>query len=138
MIDTGMFFLFACAETVDIEVVPEILDLGEVDILPDMPDDGYYASGIVRLKNDGETTVSLQLPEYDTTSLCIQGFLTQEFPVPMTELEPGQRFAITVGICGYPAGQDGQPTSASFDVWTGGDPDTVEVAVTFVPNQLTE
>lgn len=132
-----MFFLLACAETVEISVVPETLDLGDVDILPDMPDEGYYAAGVVTLTNDGENNVSLQLPEYDTTSLCIQGFLTQEFPVDMSELEPGQSLAITVGICGYPPGQDGLPTAAPFDVWTGGDPDTVVVSVAFVPHQVT-
>lgn len=133
-----MLFLLACVESVEISVVPAILDLGDVDITPDLPDEGYYAGGVVTLQNDGDNTVSLQLPEYDTTSLCIQGFLTQEFPVPMADLEPGQTFAITVGICGYPPGSDGQPTSAPFDVWTGGDPDTVVVPVAFVPHQLTE
>ena len=130
--------LLACTTPVEISVVPETLDIGDVDITPDMPDEGYYAAGVVTLTNDGEETVSLQLPEYDNESLCIQGFLTQEFPVAMTDLDPEQSFAITVGICGYPPGTDGQPVAAPFDVWTDGDPDTIAISIEFTPHQITE
>ena len=137
-IPAGMFALLACTDPNDLDVFPRTLDLGEVEFAPEMPEEGYYAAGPIDLVNDGQSTLSLMLPEYDTTSLCIQGFLTQEFPVTMTELEPGQTFTLTVGICGYPPGNDGLETIAPFDVWLDSDAAPVELAAAFVPRQVTE
>lgn len=132
-----LLYLFACATEVEISILPASLDLGDVDITADMPDEGYYAAGVITLTNDGENTVALSLPEYETTSLCLQGFTTQEFPVSLGDVEQDQSFAITVGICGYPPGSDGSPVSAPFEVWTDGTPDTLDLIVTFTPHQVT-
>jgi hypothetical protein len=132
-----MLLLLACATPVEFTVTPETLDLGTVDFVAEMPEDGF-AQGVVTLTNGGEEAVSLTMPEYDTESLCLLGFTTQELPVEMGVVNPGSSYQITVGICGYPPGSDGSLVGTSFDVWTDGDPDTLTVPVSFTPNRISE
>jgi hypothetical protein len=130
-----MLLLLACAETLEFDVIPETLDLGEVEITAEMPEGGF-AQGVVTLRNAGEVGATLALPEYDTTSLCLAGFTTQEFPVDLGEVNPGASYLFTVGICGYPPGMDGAVVGTSFEVWTDGDPDTLTVPVSFTPTRV--
>ena len=130
--------LLACGRTpLEFEISPQPLDLGVVDFPAEMPDDGY-ARGNISLANVGEDAGVLTLPEYDTEVFCIDGLTTQAFPAPMGTVEPGSTYVLDVGICGYTAGSAGTELTASFEVWTDGDPDTLVAEVVFTPNRITD
>lgn len=130
--------LLACGDPeLQFDISPSPLDLGTVDFVAEMPDEGY-ASGSVSLANVGETSAVLTMPEYDTEVFCIAGFTTQAFPVEMSEVKPGSTYVLTVGICGYPPGNAGEEVETSFEVWTDGTPDTLTVDVVFTPNRVTD
>lgn len=133
-----LLLLAACGRTpLEFDIAPNPLDLGVVDFPAEMPDDGY-ARGTVSFANVGDNAGVLTLPEYDAEVFCIAGFTTQAFPVEMGTVEPGSTYVLDVGICGYPPGDGGTEVSASFEVWTDGDPDTLVAEVVFTANRVTD
>lgn len=126
-------------EPVTFTITPASLEFGPVDFPPeDQMPAGGYAQKQVTVTNTGETDGVLSLPEPDPEVFCIAGFTTQEFPVDLGVVNPGSTYVFTVGLCGYPPGNDGVEVATSFDIDTDGDPATLTVPVTFTPNRITE
>ncbi len=130
--------LSACGpEPVTFSFSPAVLEFGDVDFPPEMPDDGY-AVEVLSITNTGETTGELTLPEPDPEVFCIGGFSEATYPADLGEVRPGSTYVLNVGLCGYPPSMQDQLVETRFEVRTDGDPAVLTVEVTFTPNRITE
>lgn len=122
--------LLGCAPEVSIEVSPAAVDLGTVDFAQDMPDEGYNAV-TVRLTNRGEAEVSLAIEDGDPDHLCLAGYPSTDYPVPLADVPPGEYALLVVGACGQEPGE--VDTTVETAVVLGvADADDIVIPVTFV------
>ncbi|MSQ02234.1 MAG: hypothetical protein EXR71_10145 [Myxococcales bacterium] len=124
-------------EPVSFSFEPATLEYGIVDFPPEMPDDGY-AQMMLSITNAGETAGNLTLPEPDLDIFCIAGFVKENYPAELGEVRPGSTYLLDVGLCGYPPSMQDLLVETGFEVQTDGDPASLDVAVAFTPNRITD
>lgn len=128
------WLLLACAKTVEIEVDPAEVDLGEVDFAVEMPTEGYDPAA-VSLHNVGKSDVAISILDPDVDHLCIQGFTTFTPPYDLGVLPEGGTYTFEVAACDYQPGERDSEVSTRILVGTDGVPAQIEIPVRFVPTR---
>ena len=117
---------------------PAVIDWGEVNFHDTMPLEGYDQREI-DLINTGEDELTVRIPGFDRTHLCLEGFDDVEGIIELPPLSPESRYVLKLSVCSYDpeAGELG----SSFDgrvhlVNDGADPvEMLEYSFTLVRDQ---
>jgi hypothetical protein len=124
--------LLACA-SVELDLSPNPLALGEIDFAAEMPAEGYAVEDVT-VTNVGKGSGTVFLPEYDTDRLCVTGFADdRDYPVELGPIEPDEHYVLPVAVCGYADGELGTEVETSLDVLVDDDPEPFTLTVTFTP-----
>lgn len=128
-------FLAACGTSGgDLRVEPAFLDFGEVDFQDALPEGGYGRREVA-LTNEGSAPVQVTIPGFDGERLCVTGLDPAEAPLALPAIEPGSRYLLYVGVCGYLPGERDTRVDGSIMLVNDGVDPVVTVDYAFTPTR---
>lgn len=116
----------------DLRPDPPSLDFGPVDFMQVMPSNGYLATEVT-LHNEGEGPLSIQIPNFDQTHLCMEGWDGHEGPIELPTLDPDAWYLLVVGVCGYETGERDSEVRGSIQLVNDGQDPLVTLPWSFTP-----
>jgi len=124
--------LFACSKT-EIGVTPTLLDWGEVDFHPEVPETGHEPLQI-SIVNTSEEDADVVISGFPDERFQLNvALLSVEDPPTLPTLAPLATHVITVGVRAYEEGERDTLVEGSFTLGADGMKEPVTVAWKYVP-----